>query len=74
MLDLFWELYKRKGEGNGGLKMMYAEVPVPSASISLKDPQVRAGMSKACGSVELSLPYLTNQEQLGRGDSLGLLD
>ena len=73
MLDLFWELYKRKGDGNGGLKMMYVEVSVPSASMSVKDPQVRAGMSKACGSVEVSLPYLTNQGQLARGDSLGLL-
>ena len=73
MLDLFWELYKRKADGNGGLKMMYVEVSVPSASMSVKDPQVRAGMSKACGSVEVSLPYLTNQGQLARGDSLGLL-
>ena len=70
-VDLFWELYKRKGLGRGKLTMVHAEVAVPSSTAQLKDAAVRAGMSKPGGGVDMWLPYLTNEEGLCKGDSLG---
>ena len=62
----------RKGKGKGNMKMEYADVLLPTTVFQLKDPGLRAGMYKGGAVVELRYPYLTNPEELLRGDSLGL--
>ena len=43
----------------------------PSSTAQVKDAAVRAGMSKPGSGVDMCLPYLTNEEELCKGDSLG---
>ena len=71
LLDLFWELYNQKGEGRGKLTMTYANVTTTTGFFQIKDPILRIGMGKT-GTVEMWFPYLTNDQELRRGDSLGV--
>ena len=52
-VDMFWELYKRKGLGSGSWIMVYAEIPVPTSCFQIKEAAVRAGMGKAGNHVDL---------------------
>ena len=52
--------------------MRYSEICVPISCFQIKDAAVRAGISKAGNNIDMWLPYLTNEEGLCRGDSLGL--
>ena len=72
-VDMFWELYKRKGLGRGKLTMRYSEICVPISCFQIKDAAVRAGICKAGNNVDMLLPCLTDEEELCKGDSLGYL-
>ena len=61
----------RQGVGGGQLTMNYAEISAPTSTFQLKDAALRAGMNKASGSIDVIVPYLTNTQELRRGDSLG---
>ena len=72
VLELFWKLYEtaQNEGGSGGLTLMEAEVVVPASCAQIKDATLRGGCKKATGGVTLWIPYLTNLEELRRGDRL----
>ena len=72
VLALFWKLYEtaQNEVGSGGLTLMEAEVVVPASCAQIKDATLRGGCKKAAGGVTLWIPYLTNLEELRRGDRL----
>ena len=70
-LDLFWKIYKAEKSGDaGGLALSHAEVSIPVACYQIKEPAVRAGRAKAGGNITAWVPFLTNPEELRRGDAL----
>ena len=70
-MDLFWKIYKEEKCGVvGGLALSHAEVSIPVASYQIKEPSVRAGKLKAGGNITAWVPFLTNPEELRRGDAL----
>ena len=72
-VNLFWKIYTATESGEaGGLTLFHAEVSIPVSSHSIKDPNVKAARSKssAAGNITAWVPYLTNLEELRRGDAL----
>ena len=70
-LDLFWKIYRAEKSGDAaGLALSHAEVVIPAATCSIKDPAVRAGGKKWGGNMTVWVPFLTNTAELQRGDAL----
>ena len=54
----------------GQLVRAEAEATVPAGCATIKDTALRAAAKKAGGAITIRVPYLTNREQLFKGDEL----
>ena len=71
----FWKIYDwEKAEADasprGGLTLLDAEMTVPASCAQLKEPALRAAGRKPGGGITVCVPFLTNMEELVRGDQL----
>ena len=70
--DSFWKIQCQadKGDGVGCLTLLHTELAVPVACVQIKDAGLRAGGRKPGGTITVWVPFLTNLEELRRGDPL----
>ena len=74
-VDLFWKIHNSAKarclrSPRGQLVRGEAEAYVPAGCANFKDPALRAATKKAGGTITIRVPYLTNREQLFKGDEL----
>ncbi len=71
-MNLFWKIYRTTaGDDEGRLILMHAELAVPThLGLQVKDAAVRASGKRATGTVTMRVPFLTNKDELRRGDAL----
>ena len=74
-VDLSWMIHNSAkarfaASPRGQLVRGEAEAYVPAGCANFKDPALRAATTKAAGTITIRVPYLTNREQLFKGDEL----
>ena len=75
VVDLFWMIHNSAkarfaASSRGQLVRGEAEAYVPAGCGLFKDAALRAAAKKAGGTITIRVPYLTNREQLFKGDEL----
>ena len=69
--NVFWMAYHSNQGASSGLRIAHADISTPGAFAEIKDPYLRnSGKNRDAGTFTVRLPYMTNKDELRRGDDL----